>query len=270
MPGGSPDQRIAILGMGAVGRSVLSSLREQLPDVEFAVLERDYRADALHQELGVPVYSTAESLLSFSPDVVVEAAGHSAVKDTVPVLLAGGIDVILGSLGALADEVVHQQLNQAAGAGGAVLQIVAGSIGGLDVLTAARHSELNEVIYEGRKPPAAWHGTAAETVCDLNQLQDATVFFTGTARQAAAQYPRNANVAAAVALASGSFEQTAVHLIADPQAQSNSHTVHARGGFGAFSITLHNAALPQNPKSSWLIALSLHQAVLRRQAVIQY
>jgi aspartate dehydrogenase len=75
-------------------------------------------------------------------------------------------------------------------------------------------------------------------------------------------YPKNANVTAAVALAGVGFERTQVRLIADPAATGNGHALMAEGAFGRFRITLDNAPLPDNPKTSWLAALSVEREVL--------
>ena len=64
--------------------------------------------------------------------------------------------------------------------------------------------------YRGAKPPAAWAGTPAAGIVDLDALEAPRVFFTGTAREAATAYPKNANVAATLALAGAGFEATAV------------------------------------------------------------
>src|SRR5699024_9145648 len=96
----------------------------------------------------------------------------------------------------------------------------------------ARLRRLAALPYQGIKPALAWLGTPAETVLDLHNLPEATVFFEGTAREAAQQYPQNANVAATIALAGMGFEKTQVQLIADPHAQHNQHRIEAQGGFG--------------------------------------
>ena len=76
-------------------------------------------------------------------------------------------------------------------------------------------------------------------------------------------------VAAAVALAGVGFEKTRVRLIADPAAPGNTHELEARGAFGDFRIVLNNKPLPENPKTSWLAALSVEQAVMRRFSFLE-
>src|SRR5699024_1808342 len=100
----------------------------------------------------------------------------------------------------------------------------------------------------------AWQGTPAETALDLHSLQEVTVFFEGTAREAAQQYPQNANVAATIALAGMGFDKTQVQLIADPQAQHNQHHIGAPAGFGQRQFEAQVRTLPDNAMSSALTA----------------
>lgn len=262
--------RLAILGMGAMGQSCLEGLRERLPQTQFAFLEREHRIHRLSEETSAQGFSDVTELLDWQPDLVVECAGHSAVRDAVPEALRRGVDVVIASLGVLGDDQLKMTLDEAAESSGARLTVVSGAIGGLDALRAGMLAGVDSVVYEGRKPPSAWRGSAAEELCALAQLEHAKVFFEGSARAAAAQFPKNANVTAAVALAGVGFDSTVVRLIADPHAKENSHTVDVEGAFGRLRIVLTNHPLPQNPKTSWLAALSVQEAVLRRVEAIGF
>ena len=73
--------------------------------------------------------------------------------------------------------------------------MVSGAIGGLDALTAGSVGTLTQVTYRGRKPPRGWRGSPAEAKLDLDMLAEPAVHFSGSARNAALEYPKNANVA---------------------------------------------------------------------------
>lgn len=254
--------RIAILGLGAIGRHLLDSIQATIaPGASVAALVRDGSASA--DIPGVQTFSDVASLLQWKPDLAIECAGHEVVRSVVPTLLQAGVDVIIVSIGALGDAALRDALAAAAHAGRARLLTVSGAIGGLDALDAARGAGLASVRYTGRKPPQAWLGTPAAQVCDLAAIREATLVFEGTASDAARLYPKNANVTAAVALAGIGFEKTAVRLIADPAVTKNVHELDVEGDFGRFFIRLENNALPQNPRTSWLAALSI-EAELRK------
>ena len=63
-----------------------------------------------------------------------------------------------------------EKLEAAAVAGGTQVQLIAGAIGAIDALAAARIGGLDAVRYTGRKPPHAWKGTPAEQGRDLDAL----------------------------------------------------------------------------------------------------
>ena len=190
-------------------------------------------------------------------DLVIDCAGHVALKTHGPELLRRGIDLATVSVGALADATLYGELEQAAAEGNARLLLVSGAIGALDCLRAARVGNLHSVTYTGRKPPKSWKGSPAEERLDLDNLTGAEqVHFEGSARDAATQYPKNANVAAAIALAGVGMDETQVKLIADPNVDQNIHEIVAIGEFGQFSFEIRGHALPDNPKSSALAAMS--------------
>lgn len=189
---------------------------------------------------------------------VVDCAGHTALHAYGPDILRRGIALTTVSIGALADRNLHDKLQQAASLGGARLHLASGAIGALDCLRAARVGKLHSVTYTGRKPPQSWRGSPAESRLDLDTLTDGAVtHFSGSARDAATQYPKNANVAAAVALAGVGFDETLVQLIADAGVAENIHEVEARGEFGSFSFAIKGHSLADNPRTSALAAMSV-------------
>lgn len=203
-------------------------------------------------------------------DLLVDCAGHSGLAAHGAEALAKGLDVLTLSLGALADAALAQTLTRAATEGGSILHLASGAIGALDALRAARVGGLERVIYTGRKPPRGWLGSPAEAALNLSTLTHPATHFTGTARQAALRYPKNANVAAAVALAGLGFDATEVSLIADPAAPGNIHEIKAKGAFGSFHFTITGTSLPDTPRSSALAAMSALAAIRQAQSPLRF
>ena len=257
---------IAMVGFGAIGQALARQLGTDSRLVLTQVVVPPSPPEAL-QRAAAQLAPQARVLAALDlgpeqrPDLVVECAGHSAVDAHLLSALQEGIPCVMASVGALHDQALLNRLESAASMGNTRVQLVSGAIGAIDALTAARLGGLDEVTYVGRKSPLSWTGTPAEKVCDLAQLNSPQVIFRGTARQAAQEFPKNANVAATVSLAGLGLDRTQVELIADPGVTRNVHTVVARGAFGRMELTLENFPLADNPKTSALTVYSLARAV---------
>ncbi|MFD0858066.1 aspartate dehydrogenase [Roseovarius aquimarinus] len=252
---------IGIIGFGAIAQYVAREL-ERGGLRAAVVLARPGREDAARAAMQIEAVTDADALAERA-DLVIDCAGHAGLAAHGPTLLGAGTRLVTLSLGALADEALVGALEAAARRGGGVLQLASGAIGALDALAAARVGGLDVVRYTGTKPPRGWAGSPAEEALDLGALTQAEAHFTGTARAAALAYPKNANVAAAVALTGRGFDATEVRLIADPAATQNTHRIEAEGAFGRLDVTISGHALPDNPRSSALAAMSAVHAARR-------
>ena len=202
-------RRLGIIGAGGIADLALSTLADGLtaPLTQVSILvpgQFEEQAQALLDRLGDKlavkrvVRTELAALLADKPDVVAECASHTAVDNFGPAILESGCDLIVISIGSLSDDALRAKLEQAARKGSSRILLPSGAIGGVDALAAARLSGLEQVIYTGRKPPKAWRNTPAEKLLDLETLKEPTVFFEGSARTAAHDYPFNANVASAL------------------------------------------------------------------------
>lgn len=261
---------VLLIGYGAIAREVLRRLDPAGPARVTHVLVRPAKLAATRATLGDAITTIAAlDDLARKPDLAVECAGHAAVAEHGPAILERGIDLVVVSIGALADRALFDRLKAAARSGKAKLVLPAGAIGGADALAAARTGGLSRVVYTSRKPPQAWKGTPAEKIAALDALTAPLVLFRGRADEAARLYPQNANVAATIALAGIGFDRTEVALIADPAATGNIHRIEAEGAFGSMTVEMQGKPLPENPKSSTLAALSLVRAIESRAGPVE-
>ncbi len=255
--------KLALIGKGAIAHYVKTAAT-QSGHVVAAIL---VRPESVYQNPSL--YVDAVMHLPDDIDLVIECAGHQALSSFGPDILSRGINLITVSIGALADEQVLQNLENAAILGKSKLLLASGAIGSLDCLKAATTGKLQSVSYVGRKPPNGWKGSAAESTLDLNSLKEPQTHFEGSARQAALEYPQNANVAAAVALAGLGMDHTKVCLIADPTIEQNIHQIKASGDFGQFMFQIQGNSLPDNPRSSALAAMSVVAKLDQLNATIE-
>jgi len=251
--------RLVLVGWGAIGRRVVQLLAERDAGIVLAGIAARTRPVELPP--GVPWLQQPDDLGAATPDLVVEAAGRDAVEPWGHAALRLARGFAVSSTSAFCDDGVLDRLVATAERHGSQILIPPGALAGVDALAAAAALPLDEVRHQIVKPPAAWRGTPAAGLVDLDRLTEATVFFTGSAREAAGRFPANANVAAIAALAGIGLDRTRVELVADPQATGNGHRLRATGAFGTLDIAIKNRPLATNPKSSEMAALSLVRLV---------
>lgn len=266
---------VGLIGFGAIAQDLVAILTSEAPLTSFSVLVREGREEAALSALapcGLPgdalITADLAGFLYDPPIVVAECAGHAALERFGQPILAAGSDLVAASVGALSDAALHERLEDAARQARTQLVIPSGAIGGIDVLSAARLSGLTAVTYTGRKPPAAWAGTPAAEQFDLDGIDTPTPIFEGSAREAAQLYPKNANVAATLALAGLGLDETGVRLLADPTVSENIHEFSLASPAVEATIRLVGKPSPRNPKTSQTTALSIARAVLNRTAPV--
>jgi aspartate dehydrogenase len=260
-------ETVAIIGFGAIGRVLAEFLLADPAGPRLVAVAIRSNAEAARAALPpqVAVAGNLAELLQMRPDLAVECAGQAALASFAPGLLAAGIDVMAASTGALARPGVLEDWLPSGAPHRGRLFVPSGALAGLDGLGAHRLAGLERVSYTSIKPPGAWRGTPAEAKLDLDRLAGASVFFDGSAREAALAYPKNANLAATVALAGAGLDRTRVRLVADPKAQGNTGILEAESRIGTLRVESAGRA-SENPKTSASTAFSLAHAVANTTA----
>lgn len=249
--------RLGLIGFGSIGRELHKLLSAQA-DYNFFVLSRSALRDAPDK---IQQVRTVDALLQSKPDLVIECAGHAAVRAYAGHVLDAGVSLMIASVGALADTELADEIFAAAHNSGSQLILPSGAIGGLDLLRAVAANGLTQVHYTGSKPPAAWNGSPAEKHYALEDLANRTVIFKGSGRKAALAFPKNANVVAALALACGSFDAIDVELVADPSAMANTHRYRVTSSTCSFEMTIENQPSTGNASTSMTTVLSMLQEI---------
>lgn len=245
--------KIGIIGGGTVATFLTKSINidRRLPGctVDSALLRRPEVADEWERTYGTRAFTDLEAFLSSGIDIVVEAATVEAVRDYAEKVLSKRKDLVVISVGALVDPKLYERLSEMCRQLGTRILLPSGAIGGLDVIHSAMAlGQLDQVTLTTRKPAASLLG---------HQVEEEQVVFAGTATEAISRFPKNINVAIVLSLAGLGCDDTRVTIVADPQATKNTHCIEAVGAFGKMSIQLENDPMPDNPKTSYLAALSV-------------
>jgi len=248
-------KKIMLIGYGAMTQEVLKRLPAGV-NVGWIVARAGHHADIQRRFAGQvqPLLDPQDA--DQQPDLVLECASQQAVAQFGEAVVARGWTLAVISTGALADSQLHLRITQACAKYHGRLVVLSGAIAGMDGLASAREGGLHRVTYQSCKSPASWRGSHAQQLIDLDRVSEASVFFTGSAREAARLFPANANVAATIALSGMGMDDTSVELMVDPHTQRNTHRLHVQGEFGEFHIELSGLPLADNPKTSMLAALS--------------
>jgi aspartate dehydrogenase len=268
--------RVAVIGVGSIGRYLIDGVQAgragQARIVGIAAGPKSMpRLAELGSIVGCPWVTNPLELLTEKPDIVVEAASQAAVRQYAVAVLEGGADVLIMSVGALADPALVARVTGSAQRHGRRVHLPAGAIGGLDVLGAAALDRLDEVTLVTSKPPRGLAGAPffESHPMDLETITERTVLFEGAATEAVRLFPANVNVAAVLSLAGIGPERTRMQVVADPMLDRNVHEVFARGSFGELRLRLANVPSPSNPKTSFLACLSALATLRRLAAPVQ-
>lgn len=236
--------KVGIIGAGAIAQFLLSG------DIKIkSILVRNKKKyEWIEKECGVQLYDDIDDFLKSNIDIVVEAANIEAVHHYLPKILDSK-DAIIISIGAFADEEFTAQIFEQAQKNERQIHLPAGAIGGLDLLQNANSlGEIEEVKITTIKP--------AHTLTDDVLIEEKTIF-SGTAKEAIQKFPKNINVSIILSLTGLGVDRTKVEIIADPKAKKNQHRIYISGAFGTSTITVMNEPMKQNPKTSYLAALSV-------------
>ena len=104
--------KIALIGNGAIAKLVAQFCAAR-PDKYTVTAALGLPSDVT--SVGAyPVVQTLAELLATKPDLVVECAGHSAVKAYGAAILNAGVNLVVVSTGSLADQGLWDEISQAA------------------------------------------------------------------------------------------------------------------------------------------------------------
>ena len=247
--------RVGVLGFGAIGRSVVDSLlgiKEEFNLIGFSDVEQV-------DDSPIPQL-TVEEMIQAS-DIVVEVASHAAVRQYALQIIESGTDLLIVSVGALADKSLEEKL-LAAGPGN--LMICTGALGGIDYIQAAKLlGGIDEISLTSTKKPSVLSQPWMENFLQekLAAGDERVVVFEGNAREAAEAFPKSSNVSATLALTVGSWDTVKVRVVGDPAAKQTKHQIHLSGEVGESVFEVNSLPSAINPATSSVVPYSVVKAL---------
>src|ERR1700730_14452549 len=263
------ETRIAIVGLGAIGRAVARRLAEGMPGLMLAcAAARDVaKAKAWLDEakISCPLVELAD--LPRHADLAIECApAEISEKICIPMLTAGKRVMVL-SAGAL---LPRPHLIDLARQHGGQIIVPTGALLGLDAVAAASEGTIHSVRMITRKPPRGLAGAAylVEHGISVEGINTAKRVFAGTAREAAAGFPENVNVAAALSLAGIGPDRTTIEIWVDPAVARNCHQIRVESDSAWFMMSIDNIP-SENPRTGRITALSVIAALRKLTAPLR-
>ena len=182
-------------------------------------------------------------------------------------MLSAGKQVMVLSASAL---LPRPELVDLARARGGQIIVPTGALIGFDAVSAAAEGTINSVQMVTRKPPTGLAGAPylIEKRISLDGLTSALCVFKGSARDAAAAFPANVNVVAALSLAGIGPDRTTIEIWADPAVSRNCHQIKVESDSASFTMSIENIP-SENPKTGRITALSVIAALRKLTSPLQ-
>jgi aspartate dehydrogenase len=256
--------KLGLIGCGAIGRTLGKAVSNgSAGKVELLGIcdKNEERLESLYNEIGQEIIKTLDPevlIENKNINLIIEAASIKAVKEIGEKVLECNKNLMIMSVGALADQELLDALYERAKKNCLKIYLPSGALIGLDGVKAAAVENLFNVESVITKNPQSLVGAPylVENSIDVCSLKEPKTIFVGNAKEAIKGFPDNVNVAVALSLSGVGLEKTRVTIIADPGANRTQHEIKAEGDFGQLHCITRNNLHPNNPKTSYLAALS--------------
>jgi aspartate dehydrogenase len=254
--------KVAIAGLGAIGKVLARKISSgDIAGAELvAVAARDaQKAKAILSEFAADVPVLKFDDLPTVADLVVECAPAALLANIVRPMLSVGKKVMVLSAGALLD---RSDLIELARTTGGQIIVPTGALLGLDAVSAAAEGKITSVSMVTHKPIKGLIGAPylEANHISLDGVKQPLKIFEGTAREAAAGFPANLNVAAALSLAGIGADRTRQEIWANPNITRNTHVIIVESDSARLEMKIENVP-SENPKTGRITALSVIAAL---------
>lgn len=263
--------RIGIFGCGSIG-SYLARVIIQKHSKQFTLSGIcDHHPEQCVQlvkalKKRVPILDV--TTLIANSDLIVEAACPEAVGPLMKKILSAGKSLLVMSAGSF---LMDPKLWHLAKRHQGKVWVPSGALAGIDAILAAGQAGITRVSLMTEKNPASLVGAPFFKIkkVDCQKIRSRKLLFQGSAKDAVRLFPKNINVAAVLTLAVGPKVKVEIKLFADPKLKTNRHTIEAEGPFGKIVCMTDNRPHVDNPKTSFLAALSPEALLVKRTSLLE-
>lgn len=276
--------KVGLIGCGAIGNVIYNAIvhgvapgsdkdSHNLSERFEVVGVYDLKLEESRKMAGKLAVDNFEKFLLLDMDIVVEAASQNAVREYGEIILESGKELLIMSVGAFSDDLLLKRIREAAIKNEKRVYLPSGAISGIDAIKAVKEFIVEASLTTTKNPRSLVGAPFFENKdidIDPSKLKGKTVLFEGSAREAIDLFPQNVNVAAILSLAGVGFDRTKIRIIADPDTDKNTHEIMVKGAFGTIRTISENVPSPDNPKTSYLAAISAVQTLrnLRESIII--
>jgi len=253
-------KKIGIIGCGAIGKTLAKFIDKELSKRAEIVAICDIdntRTKNIHKLLknSRPKITNIDSLIKMS-NLVVEAASPKISGEIVKECIDKSKDVVVMSIGGLV--LSYEELFKKARKTGVKIYLPSGAICGLDGIKALSLSKIKSVTLITRKPVKSLKGAEffEKSKISLDKIRNETTVFIGNAEKAIKNFSKNVNVAVLLSIAGLGAKKTRVMIVTSPKFKTNSHEIIIESEAGRIRTLCENVAFKENPKTSYLAALS--------------
>ena len=259
-----PKKNVGLLGCGTIGTQLALAIESgNITNASllglFDIVNSNAKSLKSKLNSNTELYLDFDALINSSANIIIEAASQQAVRDFGKPIIEANKDLMIMSVGALADTTFLAELLDlpAVTNGHSRIYVPTGAIAGIDAIRSVRNL-LDSLTLTTTKSPKALAGAPflEKSRVNLDAVTKITAIYEGSAAEAVKLFPANVNVAAVLSLAGIGADKTKVRIVVDPQATTNQHEITATGSFGDIKITVNNVTTPGNPKTSFLAILS--------------
>lgn len=256
-------KNVGIIGVGNIGSALIKHIDKVLKGKIEVVYVFDMdasRVEVLAKKYNFVIPSDSIQDIFERSDLIIESANSKVVPVVLETAIKIKKDLFLISVGGLLgiEDLLTKAIQE-----GIKIMLPSGAISGVDALKASKIAGIKSVSLTTRKSPKSIVGAPylEQKGIDVESIDKETVIFEGNALEAMKGFPKNINVSALLSLGGIGAENTTVKIVISPEYTKNIHEIEVESEAGSFKTVTQNVPSPDNPKTSYLAALSTMAAL---------